>query len=101
MPETDGFEVIHAMLNAQPGARIIAMSGRTTEAQRLDKLRAARQIGALWTLRKPFDDIALINAVKLALAKPAKTKARVADMAASRRPKPAPPHARKAGRSAS
>jgi DNA-binding response OmpR family regulator len=68
MPVMDGFEVIAAMTREFPGIRIIAVSGRMTDAQKLDRLRAARQMGALWTLRKPFDDVALVDAVNTALA---------------------------------
>src|SRR5688572_9773508 len=71
MPVMDGFEVIAAMTTEFPDVRIIAMSGRMTDTQKLDRLRAAQQMGALWTLRKPFDDVALLDAVLTALAKDA------------------------------
>ena len=54
MPDQDGIETILALRKRFPQVRIVAMSGWTS-SEGSDYLRVAREIGALKTLRKPFD----------------------------------------------
>jgi len=58
MPDQDGIETILELRKRFPQVRIIAMSGWTS-SEGSDYLRVAREIGALKTLRKPFDPQAL------------------------------------------
>ena len=54
MPDRDGIETILEVKKRSPQVRIVAMSGWTSTGGS-DYLRVAREIGALETLRKPFD----------------------------------------------
>jgi DNA-binding response OmpR family regulator len=54
MPDQDGIETILELRKQFPQVRIVAMSGWTS-SEGSDYLRVAREIGALETLRKPFD----------------------------------------------
>jgi DNA-binding response OmpR family regulator len=54
MPDQDGIETILELRKRFPQVRIVAMSGWTS-SEGSDYLRVAREIGALETLRKPFD----------------------------------------------
>src|SRR5688500_17655934 len=54
MPDRDGIETILEVKKRYPQVRIVAMSGWTS-TEGSDYLRVAREIGALETLRKPFD----------------------------------------------
>jgi DNA-binding response OmpR family regulator len=54
MPDQDGIETILEVRKRYPDVRIVAMSGWTS-TEGSDYLRVAREIGALETLRKPFD----------------------------------------------
>jgi DNA-binding response OmpR family regulator len=54
MPDQDGIETILEVRKRYPDVRIVAMSGWTS-SEGSDYLRVAREIGALETLRKPFD----------------------------------------------
>ena len=54
MPDQDGIETILELRKRFPAVRIVAMSGWTS-SEGSDYLRVAREIGALETLRKPFD----------------------------------------------
>jgi DNA-binding response OmpR family regulator len=54
MPDQDGIETILEVRKRYPQVRIVAMSGWTS-TEGSDYLRVAREIGALETLRKPFD----------------------------------------------
>lgn len=70
MPEKDGLEVIMALRHESPGLKVIAMSGggrfKQTEA-----LEMAEPLGAVATLRKPFDLGVMLETVKRALSPPA------------------------------
>ncbi len=63
MPEKTGFEVIHELLEMQPGAKIIAFSGGGVlgSAACLD---IARRDGAVKTFSKPFDMADFVSSVK-------------------------------------
>jgi len=54
MPETDGIEMIVELKKRFPKIPIIAMSGWTSSGG-VDYLHVAREIGAVRTLRKPFE----------------------------------------------
>jgi DNA-binding response OmpR family regulator len=54
MPDQDGIETILELRKRFPEVRIVAMSGWTS-SEGSDYLRVAREIGALETLKKPFD----------------------------------------------
>jgi DNA-binding response OmpR family regulator len=58
MPDRDGIETILELRKRFPQVHIVAMSGWTS-SEGSDYLRVAREIGALETLRKPFDPQAL------------------------------------------
>lgn len=63
MPERDGIETIVALRDRYPEAKIIAMSG--WQSQRgPDYLAVAREIGAVGTLRKPFEPRELLRLVR-------------------------------------
>jgi len=67
MPEKDGLEVIMALRRETPRLKVIAMSGGgrfgMTEA-----LQMAEPLGAIATVRKPFDLDAMLEVVRKALA---------------------------------
>ena len=66
MPERDGIETIVALRDRYPEAKIIAMSG--WQSQRgPDYLAVAREIGAVGTLRKPFEPAELVSIVRKVL----------------------------------
>ena len=67
MPEQEGLETIRELRREFPGIKIIAVSGGP--AQGFDALYAARKLGALRTLTKPFDLGAFVGAVQEALEK--------------------------------
>ena len=52
MPGCDGLEVIQTFRRANPGLKILAVSGRSETANFLE---VARMLGASSVLRKPFD----------------------------------------------
>jgi two-component system chemotaxis response regulator CheY len=54
MPNGDGFELIAAFRKAQPGARILAISGGGKYLEGGDCLRIARGLGAQAVVMKPF-----------------------------------------------
>jgi CheY-like chemotaxis protein len=54
MPETDGIETIEAVRNRFPHIPIVAMSGWISSGG-VDYLEVAREIGAIGTLKKPFE----------------------------------------------
>lgn len=66
MPEQDGLEVIMALRRDTPGLKIIAMSGGGMFQQEA-ALQMAAPLGALATLRKPFDILSLLEVVRNAL----------------------------------
>ena len=67
MPENDGIEVIMALRRQAPKLKVIAMSGGGRFKQ-ADALETAELLGAVATLRKPFDLALVIETVKRALA---------------------------------
>ena len=58
MPETDGIETIEAVRTRFPHIPIVAMSGWISSGG-VDYLEVAREIGAVRTLKKPFEPVAL------------------------------------------
>jgi CheY-like chemotaxis protein len=67
MPEQDGIETIQAVLEHDPKARVIAMSGANPERV-VHYLHAAEKFGARRILRKPFAVDQLLAAVSQVLA---------------------------------
>ena len=61
MPGMNGLLTISELLRAHPGARIVAISGATPD--RGDYLAAARQLGAVATLQKPFNVDELLDTI--------------------------------------
>jgi DNA-binding response OmpR family regulator len=66
MPDKDGIETIEEIRRRHPGAKIIAMSGWQS-LQGPDYLDVARELGAVGTLRKPFDPGELVAIVRKVL----------------------------------
>ena len=58
MPEMDGLELIRQLRKTRPGIKIIAISGGAS-----NYLDAAKHLGAIGTLKKPFTAQALVDAV--------------------------------------
>lgn len=67
MPGKEGLETITELRRSHPGIKIIAMSGGGTSGQ-TDVLKAAKLMGAWWTLAKPFTREQLLEAVEMKLA---------------------------------
>jgi DNA-binding NtrC family response regulator len=66
MPDQEGLETITEARRIQPGLHVMAMSGGGFgKAQ--DYLKAARLLGAVQTLQKPFSSQDLLTAVSVAL----------------------------------
>jgi two-component system, chemotaxis family, chemotaxis protein CheY len=65
MPDMDGLEVIAAARKALRGIPVIAVSGAEVGK---DMLQVARQLGAVFTMQKPFTKRQLLYAVGVALA---------------------------------
>jgi two-component system chemotaxis response regulator CheY len=63
MPEHEGVETINALLQVNPAVKIIAMTGGG-QTGRMDFLAVAAVLGAQRTLRKPFRQQALLEAVR-------------------------------------
>src|SRR2546425_2286112 len=66
MPEKDGIEVIMALRREAPGLKVIAMSGGGRFKQ-VEALDTAKMLGAVATLRKPFDLDVMLETVKQVL----------------------------------
>lgn len=66
MPDKDGIETIEEIRRKHPGAKIVAMSGWQS-LQGPDYLDVARAIGAVGTLRKPFDPAELVRIIRQVL----------------------------------
>jgi DNA-binding response OmpR family regulator len=66
MPDKDGIETIEEVRRKYPHARIVAMSGWQS-AQGPNYLDVARELGAVRTLRKPFDPDELVAVVRAVL----------------------------------
>ena len=63
MPKLGGMETIRQMRRERPGAKVIAMSGGA-RAGGLDFATAARELGAVAALEKPFDPAALASLLR-------------------------------------
>ena len=63
MPKLGGIETIRQMRRERPGAKVIAMSGGA-RADGLDFATAARELGAVAALEKPFDPAALASLLR-------------------------------------
>jgi DNA-binding NtrC family response regulator len=63
MPGKEGLETIAELHRSHPGIKIIAMSGGG-EKGHMDVLKAAKLMGALRTLEKPFQRETLVEAVE-------------------------------------
>jgi DNA-binding response OmpR family regulator len=63
MPETDGIEMIVEVKKRFGHVPIVAMSGWTSSGG-IDYLQVAREIGAVRTLKKPFDPVELSKIVR-------------------------------------
>lgn len=68
MPEGDGLQLIREFKEAQPGVRILAISGGGKYMEREDCLRMARGLGAHAVVMKPFTSVQFLEGVKQALA---------------------------------
>jgi len=66
MPEKEGIETIRQILNERPSAKIMAVSGGGRHAN-MDFLDAARKLGAIDVLEKPFEPDDLVNRVSRCL----------------------------------
>lgn len=67
MPEKDGLEVLIELKRDFPEVKIIVISGGGTHGM-LDYLQAAKKLGAVDALAKPFRNQDLLSAVEKALA---------------------------------
>ena len=70
MPDGDGFELIAEFRRAQPGTRILAISGGGKYLKGSDCLRIARGLGTHAVVMKPFDWEQLHAGIELALQPP-------------------------------
>jgi DNA-binding response OmpR family regulator len=66
MPDQDGIETIVEVRRSFPQVKIVAMSGWQSP-QGPDYLEVAREIGAVHTLRKPFDPEELVSILRAVL----------------------------------
>jgi CheY-like chemotaxis protein len=71
MPIKDGLETIRELRALDPGVKVVAMSGGHAWFPGLNPLCLARAFGAAETLCKPFDRLALVEAVERAMGRPA------------------------------
>lgn len=63
MPGKDGFAVIQEVQKKHPATKIIAISGGSTDAKKLNLLKTAELMGVQATLEKPFSPTELIQVV--------------------------------------
>jgi DNA-binding response OmpR family regulator len=63
MPKLDGIETVRQMRRERPGAKVIVMSGSARLGD-LDFAAAARELGAVAALEKPFDPAALTSLLR-------------------------------------
>jgi len=68
MPEKEGIETIRQILAEQPTARIMAVSGGGRHGN-MDFLSAARKLGAMEVLEKPFEPDELVTRVARCLTR--------------------------------
>ena len=66
MPESDGVEVIRALRQEAPLAKVVAISDGGRH-RNVELLRAAAGLGATRTLRKPFVSRQLLTAIRAAV----------------------------------
>jgi DNA-binding NtrC family response regulator len=69
MPEKEGIETIRQVLAERPEAKIMAVSGGGRHGN-MDFLNAARKLGAMEVLEKPFEPDELVNCVARCLQRP-------------------------------
>ena len=67
MPVQDGIETILELRRTDPDVKVVAMSGAGVFAD-LTYLPAAKQLGAVHSLSKPFDCEAILSTVRQLLA---------------------------------
>ena len=65
MPNQDGLETIAALRRDYPAVKVVAMSGGGTKVKGEGTLLTAREIGAHCVLPKPFENEALLQAVRM------------------------------------
>lgn len=65
MSDGDGFDVIREVKQAQPGARILAISGGGAHLENHDALQLAQRMGAHALLLKPFNREQLFNRLEM------------------------------------
>jgi DNA-binding response OmpR family regulator len=64
MPNRDGFETLQRLRTEYPNAKVLVVSGGGAKARGPGYLFTAREIGAHAVLAKPFDNEALLGAVR-------------------------------------
>lgn len=64
MPNKDGIETIVRLRSDYPALKLLAISGGGAHAKGVDYLFTAREIGAHAVLPKPFEQEALLEAVR-------------------------------------
>ena len=64
MPDKDGIETILEIREKYPAVQIVAMSGWDSR-QGSDYLKVAREIGAVRTVKKPFELTDIVNRARL------------------------------------
>jgi DNA-binding NtrC family response regulator len=74
MPDKDGFEVIRQFRREFPDVSIVAMSGGGEMLRSLRYLSSAREIGAVHSIRKPFEKESLLAVVHEVLASRAEAR---------------------------
>jgi FixJ family two-component response regulator len=67
MPEMTGFDVQGALANGHSAIPVVVITGHDTPESRV----RAIQMGAKGYLRKPVDDTALLEAIEMAIGRPA------------------------------
>jgi two-component system, cell cycle response regulator CpdR len=70
MPDVEGLETIRLLKQANPRAKVIAMSGGGHAATPEGYLEMARRLGADATITKPFSVAELLSAMETLLAVP-------------------------------
>jgi DNA-binding response OmpR family regulator len=79
MPEKEGISLIADLRRAEPDVKIIAMSGGSRLGN-LDSISIAKKLGANAGLRKPFDDLHLVDTVRALLERSSTDTARPSEM---------------------